>query len=636
MTSDSDNSSYPITATSAPPSSTTGTGYRRDVSPGIGVSGVFGGSLDTTADNTQHQPGNVPASPQSVNPTSCVTAKTAENFPTPTVSIVPDSNNESGGAAATSSSSSSSSSSGNTTGNAPLSSTPGGAEDDEIVVVEPEGEEADLENLPPIMSDDVVAKFKDMMMKNDLTASIDELTQSLWNNKTPTQARATVWLIMLGVLPPQLSLHRRAHRDIMHQYSALIRETYNPVDSKVRSICSQSPQQLQQAQDQCHKLLIEEQAKLRQQMEEDQKKRLGEQQELLRQQLASIQLSTGVQGTQQPSPSPHKHTPPAHPIPPIPSINPPPATVPASFFNVIPTDPTPTPEPQISNLPPTPTPTATATPLPAETPPETSSNTRSGPNICLANYIGNDPDLSLYYQIDTDVLRTYPFGFSQALATPNVRLMLKRILFIWAKQHDQIGYFQGLNEIPTIFMIVFLLSATRGDLKVMDCLPPVSLQFIEADTFFCLSKVMEQLIPLASPSNGFIFAQEMIESFRTLLVDTNSRALAHLERNGVMLHHFAFRWFLCLLLRDLKITDSVVLFDHFIAFKCRSGEYKGFVEFLPYVCTELLNSIAPHLVTLNSLEAIIGYIQKLYLQPPGHINIKRIVRRAAQLYANRG
>lgn len=61
----------------------------------------------------------------------------------------------------------------------------------------------------------------------------------------------------------------------------------------------------------------------------------------------------------------------------------------------------------------------------------------------LANNVGEDEDLAIYFQVYTDVIRTFPFGFSHLFNNPTLRLMLLRTVFIWAKTHPEIGYYQG-------------------------------------------------------------------------------------------------------------------------------------------------------------------------------------------------
>ena len=89
---------------------------------------------------------------------------------------------------------------------------------------------------------------------------------------------------------------------------------------------------------------------------------------------------------------------------------------------------------------------------------------------------------------------------------------LERILYVWAIRHPASGYVQGINDLVTPFFQVFLsayigmpspsLHAVSDSLNVAltDCdpanfdpatLPPNVLTAIEADSFWCLSRLLD-------------------------------------------------------------------------------------------------------------------------------------------------
>lgn len=90
---------------------------------------------------------------------------------------------------------------------------------------------------------------------------------------------------------------------------------------------------------------------------------------------------------------------------------------------------------------------------------------------------------------------------------------LERILYVWAIRHPASGYVQGINDLVTPFYQVFLssyigvrcpppttLSLTYRDIALTDCdpenfdpasLPPNVLTAIEADSFWCLSRLLD-------------------------------------------------------------------------------------------------------------------------------------------------
>jgi len=85
---------------------------------------------------------------------------------------------------------------------------------------------------------------------------------------------------------------------------------------------------------------------------------------------------------------------------------------------------------------------------------------------------------------------------------------LERILYVWAIRHPASGYVQGINDLATPFFQVFL-SAYIGMLSDLLCslfipivesdpedfnpslLPPSALAAVEADTFWCLSRLLD-------------------------------------------------------------------------------------------------------------------------------------------------
>lgn len=72
------------------------------------------------------------------------------------------------------------------------------------------------------------------------------------------------------------------------------------------------------------------------------------------------------------------------------------------------------------------------------------------------NMSDSDRENSLH-QIQLDVPRTLPKGYSgNIFKNEKIRVMLEHIMYNWAAHHPQIGYFQGLSDIISQFIIVFL------------------------------------------------------------------------------------------------------------------------------------------------------------------------------------
>lgn len=100
-------------------------------------------------------------------------------------------------------------------------------------------------------------------------------------------------------------------------------------------------------------------------------------------------------------------------------------------------------------------------------------------------------DQSIWHQIHIDVPRTNPgIRLWQREATQRA---LERILYVWALRHPASGYVQGMNDLATPFFEVFLSAYIDSDAELFDIslLPPNVVEAIEADTFWCLSKLLD-------------------------------------------------------------------------------------------------------------------------------------------------
>jgi TBC1 domain family member 2 len=100
-------------------------------------------------------------------------------------------------------------------------------------------------------------------------------------------------------------------------------------------------------------------------------------------------------------------------------------------------------------------------------------------------------DYAIWHQIHIDVPRTLP-GVPW-FQNERIQASLERLLYIWAIRHPASGYVQGINDLATPFYTVFLDTATPTDLIKVDLnsLPEDVLNNVEADTFWCMSKLLD-------------------------------------------------------------------------------------------------------------------------------------------------
>ena len=74
---------------------------------------------------------------------------------------------------------------------------------------------------------------------------------------------------------------------------------------------------------------------------------------------------------------------------------------------------------------------------------------------------------------------------------------MNRALFVWSKVNENIGYFQGLNDIAAIFYIIYFFSFFNNDMsevsKKLDIIGKSQVLSVEADIFYSLCSLTDKL-----------------------------------------------------------------------------------------------------------------------------------------------
>lgn len=212
-------------------------------------------------------------------------------------------------------------------------------------------------------------------------------------------------------------------------------------------------------------------------------------------------------------------------------------------------------------------------------------------------------DQAIWHQISIDVPRTNPhlplYGFESAQRS------LERILYVWAIRHPASGYVQGINDLVTPFFQVFLSSYIDGDVETFDpgSLPKDVLGAVEADTFWCLTKLLDGI------QDNYIHTQpgitRQVNSLRELVQRIDAALAKHLSDNGVEFIQFSFRWMNCMLMRELSVKNTIRMWDTYMA----EGP-AGFSEFHLYVCAAFLVKWSDQLQKMDFQE-IMMFLQAL-------------------------
>ncbi|KAM3076617.1 GTPase-activating protein [Clarireedia jacksonii] len=213
-------------------------------------------------------------------------------------------------------------------------------------------------------------------------------------------------------------------------------------------------------------------------------------------------------------------------------------------------------------------------------------------------------DEAIWHQISIDVPRTNPhlelYGYEATQRS------LERILYVWAVRHPASGYVQGINDLVTPFWQVFLGTyIADSDVESgMDPgqLPKAVLDAVEADSFWCLTKLLDGI------QDNYIFAQPGIQrqvaSLRDLTTRIDEPLAKHLQAEGVEFIQFSFRWMNCLLMREISVQNTIRMWDTYMA------EEQGFSEFHLYVCLAFLVKWSSKLLKMDFQE-IMMFLQAL-------------------------
>lgn len=208
-----------------------------------------------------------------------------------------------------------------------------------------------------------------------------------------------------------------------------------------------------------------------------------------------------------------------------------------------------------------------------------------------------------YRQIHIDIPRTNPL--IPLFQQPAVQEVFERILFIWAIRHPASGYVQGINDLVTPFFVVFLSEFVVEDVEnfEMAALPVDTQRNIEADSFWCMSKLLDGI------QDNYTFAQPGIQNKVKALEELVSRIDEdihnHFKRYEVEYLQFAFRWMNNLLMRELPLRCTIRLWDTYQA------EAEGFSHFHLYVCAAFLIEWRKEILSMVDFQGLLMLLQNL-------------------------
>lgn len=237
-------------------------------------------------------------------------------------------------------------------------------------------------------------------------------------------------------------------------------------------------------------------------------------------------------------------------------------------------------------------------------------------------------------QVLVDVPRTAPDV--PLFRNDLVRQSLSRLLYIWACRHPASSYVQGINDLATPLVSVFLSEfydnqrpasssddggANNGsnihesihegsvlDGSVMDDLSLEDLQNVEADVYWCLTNLLNGIQDHYTSDQPGV--QRMVMRLEDLVNRMDGELTHHLRSVGVEFIQFAFRWMNCLLLREFKLECVIRLWDTYLSEGDGAGFALGFETFHVYVCAAFLCQFSGLLRNME-FDELFGFMQNV-------------------------
>lgn len=203
-------------------------------------------------------------------------------------------------------------------------------------------------------------------------------------------------------------------------------------------------------------------------------------------------------------------------------------------------------------------------------------------------------------QIQDDIPRTQ--SSVPAFKTPEIQETLRRVLYIWAIRHPSSGYVQGINDLCSVFFLVFMAPYCNYCVLTEQGELPSQLREIEADCYWCLSTVVDSILDYFFPSSTGI--QKALIKIQEILKRIDQPLVEHFLNEQLEMMHFSFRWLNCMFIREFPLQLLFKLWDGFLSVS------DGFRVLSMYVAATLVLKWKEQLKS-NTFNEILLFLQNL-------------------------
>ena len=230
------------------------------------------------------------------------------------------------------------------------------------------------------------------------------------------------------------------------------------------------------------------------------------------------------------------------------------------------------------------------------------------------NKIQEEKDINLIAQINKDLPRTRfdcPFYSKE----PKNYDTLRRILFFYAKEHQDINYVQGMNEIIAIIFYIFS----------KDDNPFYTKNYMESDSYYTFGKLMDEIKDIFKMENieySQLYIKEIIDEIKKILKKVDYKLSNYFDEIGLEIDNFVMRWILVLFAQEFTIDVAVNFWD-------RLFTQKNKIKFICYISAAIIKKNKDIIMKLDA-GGIMEWAQELQ-NKMNEIDISNIVQLALKI-----
>ena len=230
------------------------------------------------------------------------------------------------------------------------------------------------------------------------------------------------------------------------------------------------------------------------------------------------------------------------------------------------------------------------------------------------NKIQEEKDINLIAQINKDLPRTR-FDCPFYAKEPKNYDTLRRILFFYAKEHQDINYVQGMNEIIAIIFYIFS----------KDDNPFYTKNYMESDSYYTFGKLMDEIKDIFKMENieySQLYVKEIIDEIKKILKKVDYKLSNYFDEIGLEIDNFVMRWILVLFAQEFTIDVAVNFWD-------RLFTQKNKIKFICYISAAIIEKNKDIIMKLDASE-IMEWTQELK-NKMNEIDISNIVQLALKI-----